>query len=101
MTEGSASGPPPPIPTSIEDIRGLGRLWPDHFLHRLGVLLVEDVGNLDLIERACLLDGMLEEQAGRIAARRVVTRLDSVFRLEPLRELRCGWAEVGLERDLR
>jgi hypothetical protein len=69
--------------------------------HRGDVDLVEDVGDLGLIERAFLLDGMLEEQTGRIAAGRVVTRLDCVFGLESLRELRGGWTEVGLERGLR
>src|SRR6516162_673526 len=69
--------------------------------HRSDIHAVEDGGYLGLLGRACLLNGALQDEARRIAARRMVTRLDPIFSVESLGEI-CGrWTKVRCERDLR
>src|SRR6516165_10225123 len=62
---------------------------------------VEHAGDLGLLGGTCLLDCALQEQTRRIAARRVVPRLNSVPDLEALRELCSRRAKIRFERDLR
>ena len=64
--------------------------------HRSDIHAVEDGGYLGLLGRACLLDGALQDEARRIAARRVVTRLDPIFGVESLREVAATGPKSGL-----
>src|SRR5262249_14475984 len=65
------------------------------------VHFVELVSHPGLIDGFGLLNGMLQYEAGRIAARRVITGLDFELVGKPLRKLLRGWSEVRLERNLR
>src|SRR6516162_107876 len=64
--------------------------------HRCGIHAVEHRGDLGLLGRVRLLDGALQDEARRIAARRVVTRLDPIFGVESLREVAATGPKSGL-----